>query len=209
MRGNVLKKIGRAFKDIVRRPDRFSTYVKSQSTTPLDMGLPWISFDAIEFLDKYLTKDMTVFEYGSGGSSVFFSPRVKSVTSVEDNSLWLEKVKSEAAKRSLGNITLIPSNWDSTDESMAAFEASDYLTRLQDSYDIILIDGMCFWPEASMRELCFERAKSHLNPGGIIIVDDSWRYDEALENSGYSERKVLKSLGPCRPGVTSTTVYWF
>ena len=47
--------------------------------SPLIDKRPWISFGAILFLEKILKKDMQVYEYGSGGSTLFFAQRVKCI----------------------------------------------------------------------------------------------------------------------------------
>jgi hypothetical protein len=35
-------------------------------------GFPWISFEAIRFLDILLKPDIRVFEYGQGGLTIYF-----------------------------------------------------------------------------------------------------------------------------------------
>src|SRR2546427_1382711 len=47
--------------------------------------LPWITYPAIEFLKQLDLTDKTVFEYGCGGSTVYWSGVAKRVDSVEDN----------------------------------------------------------------------------------------------------------------------------
>src|ERR1035437_5170281 len=54
--------------------------------------VPWMNFNAISLLNKYLTKDMTVFEWGSGSSTLFLSQRVYKVISIEHNKEWYSKV---------------------------------------------------------------------------------------------------------------------
>ena len=45
--------------------------------TPLESGKPWITFAAIEFLEKTLSNNDRVFEYGTGGSTIFFEKELK------------------------------------------------------------------------------------------------------------------------------------
>ncbi len=54
--------------------------------------IPWFTYPAIEFLKERLTKEMTVFEYGSGSSTLFFAERVKEIISVETNKEWFNKI---------------------------------------------------------------------------------------------------------------------
>ena len=39
--------------------------------------LPFMSIDTVDFLDKTVTNEMDIFEWGSGGSTIYFSSRVK------------------------------------------------------------------------------------------------------------------------------------
>ena len=45
--------------------------------SPLADELPWMIYGAIEWLAKTLTQTMAIFEWGSGGSGVFFSQRAR------------------------------------------------------------------------------------------------------------------------------------
>jgi hypothetical protein len=53
---------------------------------PLDDQIPWITFEARHFVERVLTPESIVFEYGSGGSTLF-SKRVKQVISVEHDAI--------------------------------------------------------------------------------------------------------------------------
>ena len=44
---------------------------------------------------------------------------------------------------------------------------------------------------------------------GIVVVDDSWRYPGLRRNHRAKELKIFQSVGPCRPGVTSTDVFFY
>ena len=57
--------------------------------------------------------------------------------------------------------------------------------------------------------MCFERAENQIKPGGIIVIDDSWRYPGLRKKNRAKEFREFRSVGPCRPGVTSTDVYFY
>jgi hypothetical protein len=40
-------------------------------------------------------------------------------------------------------------------------------------------------------------------------VDDSWRYPSLRASAKTKRYKVFRSVGPCRPGVTSTDLYFY
>ena len=49
---------------------------------------PWITFPAIDFLNKLSLKDFTILEFGSGASTIYFSDRSKKVISFEFDSAY-------------------------------------------------------------------------------------------------------------------------
>ena len=72
--------------------------------TPADLELPWFAYAAIDFLDGFLQPHMTVCEYGSGGSTLFFARRVKSVFSIEDNAEWFNRISELLRAKAIGNV---------------------------------------------------------------------------------------------------------
>ena len=44
-----------------------------------------IEEDAFKWVEKYIKPDMNVFEYGSGGSTLYFGNNVQLVVSIEDS----------------------------------------------------------------------------------------------------------------------------
>ena len=59
-----------------------------------NLPIPWYCFDAIEFLQKNLTKNHIIFEFGCGASTLFFASKVKKVVSLESNRKWFEIITS-------------------------------------------------------------------------------------------------------------------
>jgi hypothetical protein len=54
--------------------------------------VPWITYPAIEFLKQLDLGDKTVFEYGCGGSTMFWSRAAKHVDSVEHDDQFYREV---------------------------------------------------------------------------------------------------------------------
>ena len=177
----------------------------------MEVELPWWSWKAIEALKRHLTSKHKVFEWGSGGSTIFLAKKANHVTSVEQHPDWLNKLKSEISGRGLENVSMVEKQLDAS--SQEAFENCPYANALDSIQDVIIVDGEDhFGPhtEWSARESCFQIAEKWIkSPGGIIIVDDSWRYPSIRKNTKAKKLVVHESIGPCRKGVTSTDFHYY
>jgi hypothetical protein len=147
---------------------------------------PWIAFAAIRFLESILRKDMRVYEYGSGGSTLFFAARVQEVISTEHNKDWYLKVSEEIIKKGLSNCNLRlfepvqaptavqnasdPDSYSSGDEQYRGMSFREYASSINsypDGYfDIVFIDGRA-------RPSCFKHAESKIKHGGYLILDNA------------------------------------
>lgn len=123
--------------------------------------LPWYTYSAIHFLEPRLRKDLTVFEYGSGQSTLWYAARVSQVFSVEDNPSWVNRLRSTAP----------PNVHISTPASEAPESYASSIHEVEASpFDIIVVDGR-------FRDLCADAAVGHLKPDGVIVWDNSERDD--------------------------------
>ncbi len=68
--------------------------------SPLQDEIPWMTFKSIEFLKSKLKKNMRIFEYGSGGSTIFWGRHGCETVSVEHDQNWYNLVQSEIHKKS-------------------------------------------------------------------------------------------------------------
>lgn len=202
-------KIGRVVANLLLHPQYLSRCINHNlrnGVTPLDLEIPWFSYAAIDFLDDYLKPDMRAFEYGSGGSTLFLARRVGSVVSTEDNPKWFELVSRRLSEKGVRNVTLTLCPFDF--KNPVDFEKSAYLNALpQERFDVIVVDGSEEWTQ--VRPACFRLAETRIRNGGIIVVDDSWRYPGLREHNKARKHRIFQSVGPCRPGVTSTDVFFY
>jgi predicted O-methyltransferase YrrM len=76
-----------------------------------------------------------------------------------------------------------------------------------EKFDLIVVDGSEEWTH--VRPICFAKAEDHVKEGGIIVVDDSWRYPTLRQKHHAKDLKIFQSVGPCRPGVTSTDIFFY
>ena len=54
--------------------------------------IPWLNYALMNVLSPRLTKNLHMYEYGSGSSTHYFANRVATVDSIEHNQLWFNKI---------------------------------------------------------------------------------------------------------------------
>ncbi len=207
------KRLKKVIVNLLRNPSFLIPYLKFSlsSKSPIELELPWWTFRSINKIKSQLNKEKTVFEWGSGGSSIFLAKYVKTILSVENDPIWIKKVRSKLKQKNLSNAAIIYREINL--ESPQSFQNSPYAKSISATFDIIIIDGEdAFGGDSawSAREICFEISqKSIKKNGGIIIVDDSWRYPEILKVTKAEHVVCTESVGPCRKGVTSTDLHYY
>jgi len=173
---------------------------------------PWIPFAASDWLTRNLRRDWCVFEWGMGGSTLFFVSHVQTVISIEHEKAWSENVKEAVLSRHASNWQgeliepepggqegcVDPSDWNhaaSSDRNSQGLSFRKYVEAIDahpdSSFDLILIDGRA-------RPACFKHALPKLKIGGVILWDDTNRPSYALALAHTPGNFRIKHLaGPC------------
>lgn len=159
---------------------------------------PWLTNKSLEWLTNYLKPDMTVFEYGSGGSTLFFSKHAKQVVSVEHDERWHKKVLPKINKNSAANVDYIlhvPNKITKTNKYVNSVS-----TYPNNFFDLVLVDGLD-------RNDCCSAAISKIKKGGYLVLDDSDRiqYKESLDLLSKYPRTDFKGRKSSQimPGMTT------
>lgn len=154
---------------------------------PFDDRVPWMNYAAINWLDGYLTSVMDVFEWGSGGSTFYFSQKVNNLISVEHDHNWYKKVRQKLRDEKTNNIKYFicpPSRfiqktsnyYMSSDENYKNKTFDDYCEKIleysDNSFDLIVIDGRA-------RPGCAINSLNKVKEGGYILLDNSERKNYA------------------------------
>lgn len=163
-----------------------------QEQLPVDMmgqPIPWYTYPAIEYLQQLDFSGFDAFEYGSGNSSLFWSKRCGTVTSVESDRNWYLKIKEKQYKNQ---------------QILFAQDKEDYVSQIFDGrkYPLIIIDGI-------HRLFCSKAAVQCLAPGGLIILDNSdWHplTAEFLRNSGLIQIDFT-GFGPINYYAWTTSIF--
>jgi len=161
---------------------------------------PFISEDAISYLDNFIVKNHCVFEYGSGYSTLWLAQRCKSIVSIEHDRFWHEKVSNEILNKNVKNAEVFFIEADKTinrkfysDRKMKSFEK--YVKKIMEFndeyFDIIMIDGRA-------RPSCVEYSIKKVKNNGILILDDSRRdcYSQCLKLLSSFKCVLDSSLEP-------------
>jgi hypothetical protein len=178
------------------------------------LDLPWWTFDAIERIDTVLRqrgREMTVFEYGSGASTLWLARRCRMVRSVEHDPSWAER--SRALCKACDNVEIRTVPATAADRTTrcrseragwTGLSFDCYVEAIRDypfDFDLIVIDGRC-------RVECLAAATHKLKDGGMIVFDNSdrRRYRAAIDELPLS-RAVFRGLAPALPYPGETTVF--
>jgi len=196
---------------LARRPRDLPQYLRlgpAHMGSTLDLGLPWFSFAAIEFLEQRLTGSETVYEYGGGGSTVFFARRAARVVTVENDEEWVAALRAHLASTGLHNVEVVAAVGSFDDP--AGFGGSAFARALpEEPADVILIDSWDGLPPYPFRPELFPRAEERVRPGGLIVVDDSWRYQQLRTRSHAKQIVTRWGVGPARRTATMTDFYLY
>ena len=214
MQGTTFQRTGRVARRAFTHPLEAFAYVRDLPIWrrgPIDLRLPWFSYGAIRELQRFLKPEHDVFEFGSGGSTIFFAQRARQVKTVEHDRNWLDRVQARSKSLALNNIDFRFHPLDSV--TVPDYRNGSYFAELAGAkYDLIAIDGYCGFETSRYGELrpyCFELATQAIKPGGVVVLDDSWMFPGLLAQARPGTVREFTGLGPCRYGVTSTALFCF
>jgi hypothetical protein len=160
----------------------FRSYREQASIDATGAPLPWITYPAIEFIRSRISREMSVFEYGSGGSTIWWAKQVREVISVEHDRLWFEKVGANP----LPNVTAY---------QIDLVYGGAYSQKIQEfdhRFEVVVVDGRD-------RVNCLRNCIQALKATGVVILDNSERteYSEGVAFLLANGFKQLEFVGLC------------
>lgn len=185
----------------------------------LDDQTPWLPFKAREWLSEHVSSDTTVFEYGSGGSTLFLARHAGKIISVEHDAAWFARVSLALAASGLSNYhhvlrepePLVATQPDgpsfaSSRPEFAEHSFAQYVASIDayadGSLDLVIVDGRA-------RLACLDRALAKVRGGGYLLLDNSERqeYSRAPTALARFPRIDIEGLAPYRTYHWRTSVW--
>lgn len=175
----------------------FRSYHSKQSVDKSGKAIPWLTYSFIHFLEPRLHKEMNLFEYGCGNSTIWFAQKVNWVDAVENNQKWITKIQKQVSKNTSIFYKEVQEN-----------ENGEYAKAISTTgkfYDIVVVDGRD-------RNNCIKQAEKCLAPRGVIVLDNSDRpdYQEGINFLLSKGFKKIDFIGivPIVAMVSSTSVFY-
>jgi hypothetical protein len=186
--------------------------------------IPWVVHEAKDWLDAYLDADMTVLEWGSGGSTIYFCKRVREIVSIEHDPDWHAEVSLALQRLALANCSyhlIEPRRMPLM--RFAPYNAVLYNSRTfahhkpyffrnyvrkcheypDEHFDFVFVDGRA-------RASCIKQVMSKLKKNGVLMLDNAERpqYQGEMARLQHLRRRDFLGHGPFADEVWQTTI-WF
>jgi len=159
---------------------------------------PQMSREEVLVIEKALSSKgpfIDVLEWGSGGSTVYFTQFLASKnisytwTSIEYNKVWYGRVLEEVRVDKNVNLILFDvGNTELKQRSLPMNEYVSYPSTLEKKYDVIFVDGR-------KRRRCLLEAYKLLKSGGLVFLHDARRTYYHCAFSFYPDRRILLWTG--------------
>jgi len=140
-------------------------------------------------------KRLDVLEWGSGGSTVYFTQFLKNKgisytwTSIEYSKIWYERILDMV--KGDKNVSLALFDVGNTNVKQPDIPMNEYVAypaTLGKKYDVILVDGR-------KRRRCLLEASKLLKPGGVVLLHDARRTYYHSAFSVYPDSRIFLWTG--------------
>lgn len=192
----------RLYRSFVRSEESYlkqSGWLRSmEGGNPVDLDgnpVPWMNYPIVELLKARIPADAVVFEYGSGGSTVFWASRVREIISLEYDRDWFNRISGSLPANA--KLRYCAQDIDGIYSRSAASTGS--------TFDVIFVDGRD-------RVNCVIQSRYALAETGVLVLDDSQRsrYRPAFDfmrGEGFSALSI-GGLKPTGIGLDETTIFY-
>ena len=156
---------------------------------------PWYAYSATTFLENRVHQGMSVFEYGSGNSTLWWAKRVSHLVSCEHDAQWYTRMQP-----------VLPANVEYIHADLRT--GDDYwrtILRYDQNFDLVIVDGLD-------RLRCAINCLPALSAEGVIVWDDTYREHyrsgyEILAGQGFRSLDFA-SMGPINAYGMCTSLFY-
>jgi predicted O-methyltransferase YrrM len=152
--------------------------LRMSACSPNGAPIPWYTYPAIDFLAQRNFKNRNVLEFGGGQSTLWWAARARSVLTIEENSDWYERLRSQIGS----NVTLHHLPADRATGAVTSIKSAIDASPVR-AFDVIVVDG-------HLRRKLTGLAFSYLGPGGALLLDNSERYGFYDETKTRNCRRI-------------------
>lgn len=202
-------------------------FTQNKDWSPLVGRKPWMTFQAAALLNRQITPGCTVFEYGGGGSTLYFLDRGAKVITIENDSDWYERLSAQIKSDGLAEmwrgilaLPKVPGSMEAKDASdpdmytsgsatYKNYDFNGYVSTIDNYpdvfFDVVVVDGRS-------RPSCVKHAAEKVKVGGYLLLDNTEReYYLRNKTLRYLEafEVILDKFGPTPglPEFTKTTIW--
>jgi len=173
----------------------YDSFHTKRSVNAEGKPIPWCTYPFIAFIETRLNKNMNVFEYGCGNSTIWYSQRVGTIRSVEHDKEWYNIISKK-----------LPENASVVYREL--YYEGDYSKESKVNnikYDIIIIDGRD-------RVNSVKNSIDCLKEDGIIVFDNS-NLEQYRESIDLFKQKGFKGIdfwgmSPVTSSLNCTSIYY-
>ncbi len=192
----------------------------------MDDEQPWLTFSAIDFIKKNIRKEDKVFEYGGGGSTLFFLKAAALTITVEHDEKWFAMLSERISLNGYKNWKGLyvaptkmnpyiqldaanPGDYYSSDENFKESNFRNYVISIDnypnEYFDWVLVDGRA-------RPSCIMHAIDKIKVNGYLILDNSDRDYYLLRtkskiDAAFKQVIKMKAPAPYLPWFSETTIW--
>jgi hypothetical protein len=184
--------------------------------------VPWITFDALDYLKERLFWKPRVFEYGSGGSTLHWLRFGATCVSIEHDPEWFALTRDRLSHVDEVDYRLVlpekvvgPRSPDITDPALylsavplfQGYSFKRYVSQIDGFpdcfFDLVMIDGRA-------RPSCIMHGARKVKKGGMMILDNADRVYYTAKTQQYLGDFTCSSfhgVGPCGRRMWRTDIY--
>lgn len=156
--------------------------------------IPWFVYGATDYLEHTTRTEAKILELGGGASTIFWVERGNTVITIETSFDWSEKIKTFLPHQSSSEIFVTK---EITPDSLDSLKLG--------RFDVIINDF------DGDRSAVADWMISHLNPGGVVVWDNSDRVSaeeglKCLRKAGMGWIAFF-GIGPINSYASETSVY--